>query len=659
MRQLSWLALPLLLGTAAAAPALPLSQAVLTARVVGPPRQSLPRELTVRVRPSLGLKGQEALSWETTVTCPVRNGRWRCVVPAAERVDLRIEGAAVMPVYRWSETIGAGQATRLGTLRLRRGATISGWLRVDDLESRPRVPEHAVRVKLIPLGVPAPRIGLRPNPLPLVPREAGSQPWGFFRFDGLQPGLYTVEASEPGFAPARFGPLQIRGDRSIELREPLRLRHPAIVAGQIDPPLPRSRKGTWRVHLVPKPLPFPSLALAAAVGGDGQWSFRDLAPGDYTLSIKDPAGAAWMIRNIHLGPGLQTMNLNIPVRTLVGRVTQADRPLPSRLELRAEDETGPFKAEADEEGNFHTLVPEAPTGRTWNVQVQAPGILPVVLKDPVRQPFSGARLDILVPDTRLPVAVVDSRRRPVPFAKVVVPGEPENRFRTDATGFCEIRGLKPGLLEVLAEHPRIPCRSEAAKMVLREGVREPLLCLALPDPVEVYGRVEPTFGTAAGALVVARPSGTGPAISTRTDGDGEFRLVLPAGTRAVELAVLAPGAAFRKLRVEVDPKRLLRVPVDPAGGTLVLEIPEEILRRARESQTLESDLDLLCRWADLQGCKPEPGRLVVPNVEPGPYILSTGGLPKLEHGEPADPGDPRPHGVLEAEGELALRLPAS
>jgi len=657
MRKLSWLALPLLLGTAAGAAALPLSQGVLTARVVGPPRQSMPRELTVRVRPSLGLKGQEALSWETAVTCPVRNGRWRCAVPAAERVDLRIEGAAVMPIYRWNERIGAGQTVRLGALRLQRGATISGWLRIDDPENRPKVPEHAVRVKLIPLGVPAPRIGLRPNPIPLVTLEAGSQPWGFFRFDSLQPGLYTVEASEPGFAPARFGPLQIRGDRSVELRDPLRVRRPAVLSGQIETPLPRAQKGTWRVHLIPKPLPFPSLALATAAGGDGRWLFKDLAPGDYTLLVKDPAGASWMVRDIHVEPGPRTLRFNIPARTLVGRVTQAGRPLPVKVELMAGDGTGPFKAETDEEGNFQFLAPEAPEGRTWNVQLQAPGFLPVALKDPVRQSFAGERLNILVPDTRLPVAVVDSRRRPVPFARVIVPGSPENRFQTDATGFCEIRGLKPGLLEVLAEHPRIPCRSEAVKVTLREGVREPLLCLALPDPVEVYGRIEPTFGTAAGALVVARPSGTGPAISTRTDGDGEFRLVLPPGTRTVELAVLAPGTAFRKLRAEVDPKRLLRVPVDRTGGTLVLEVPEEILRTARESQTLESDLDLLCRWADLQGCAPEPGRLIVPNVEPGPYILSAGEMPKLEHGEPVDAGDPRPHGVLEAEGELALRLP--
>jgi len=44
----------------------------------------------------------------------------------------------------------------------------------------------------------------------------------------------------------------------------------------------------------------------------------------------------------------------------------------------------------------------------------------------------------------------------------------------------------------------------------------------------------------------------------------------------------------------------------------------------------------------------------VPNVEPGAYVL-TGAPPALERGEPAA-DDPRPHGVLTAEGELRLKL---
>jgi len=663
MRKLSWLALPLLLGASAGVRALPPSGVFLTAQVVGPPRQSMPRELTVRVRPSLALKGQEDLSWETAATCPVRNGQWKCAVPASGRVDLRIEGAAVMPVYRWGEGIGEEQAIDLGTLRLRRGATVSGWLRVDNEKDRPKVPEQPVRVRLVPRGLPGLRVGLRPNPVPLVTLETGSQPWGFFRFDNLPPGLYTVEASAPGFAPVRLGPIRILGDRSIELRRPLRLRRPATLAGGIYPPVPPVRKDqgeAWRVHLLPAPMPSAGVDRVSVAGQNGNWRFTDLAAGNYRLFIQDSRGTTWMSREIHLGPGSRKMDLRIPTRTLVGRVTQAGKPLPVHLNLMGQDLTGPFKTDVAGDGEFQVTVPETPAGQSWLTQIEAPEFLPIVLQDKLRQPRTTAAADrpqIRVPDTLLPVAVVDSRQRPVPFAKVIVPGVPGNYFQTDASGSCEIRGLKAGLQQVLAEHPRTYCRSAVARVALREGSRSPGLCLILPDQIEILGRVEPTFGTAAGALVVARPPGTGPTVSALTDTDGEFRLFLPAGTRVVDLAVLAPGCAFRKLRAEVDPKRLLQVPVDPAGGTLVLEIPEEILKPARAAETLESDLDLLCRWADLQGCRPEPGRLVVPNVEPGPYILSAGDMLKLERGEPAEAGDPRPHGVLEAEGELAMRLP--
>src|SRR5215218_5246706 len=129
-------------GTASAASPL----GILHARVEGPSRQSLPRELSVRVRPSLVLMGQEKLATETTLSCPIRDGEWTCEVPAG-RVDLRIAGAAIMPVYRWDERVEAGRTSDLGTLRLHRGATVAGWVRSNALEGK--VLTHTVQVRLI------------------------------------------------------------------------------------------------------------------------------------------------------------------------------------------------------------------------------------------------------------------------------------------------------------------------------------------------------------------------------------------------------------------------------------------------------------------------------------------------------------------------------
>lgn len=356
-------------------------------------------------------------------------------------------------------------------------------------------------------------------------------------------------------------------------------------------------------------------------------------------------------------------DLQIRTRLLVGRATQAGGPVKAALGFTGKESPFPFSASSGEQGDFKVEVPE---DRAWKVRVKMEDAPLITLQDPFPPPRPPAPPvypavyappEVRIPDTRLPVVVVDQHRRPVPGAWVIVPGNPENRFRTDASGFCEIRGLKPGSQCPLAEHPSRLWKGETATVELHEGIKEPLFCLVLPEMIEICGRIEPRFGTAPDALVVARPPGTGPAVSTRTDGDGEFRIALPAGTRNAELWVLAPGAAFRKLRVEVDPRKVLQVPVEPAGGTLVLEMPDAVLRQARESNALDSDLALLCHWAYLQGCAPEPGRLVVPNVEPGAYTLADGVPLTLEHGEPAAE-DPRPHGVLAAEGELTLRLPA-
>ena len=636
---------------------------VLRARVEGLSGQSLPRELSVRVRPSLVLMGQEKLAPETTLSCPIRDGEWTCEVPAG-RLDLRITGAAAMPVYRWDETVEAGRAADLGTLRLRRGATIAGWVRSNALEGK--VLTHTVQVRLIPLG--RPRVGLRPNPIPQVTLEQGSRPWGFFRFDSLPPGEYVVEATQAGLPAARTSSIRVMGERSAELPKPLWLGPPATVTGSVTPDRSTAGDRSWRIRLVRKPaLESDEILSTTFTDRYGLWGVKGIAAGDYRLLVTDASGRAGVVRDVHLESGSQSLNIDIRTVSFSGRLTRAGQPVPAATLRFVGDESTvvPSGASTDPEGLFQIEMPAAGTGR---IQVQADGILPITLPDlfpPRRRPRPGADPgsqvfpEIRIPDTRLRVTVRDSRRRPVPFAWVIVPGleadHPKNEFKADGLGFCEIRGLSPGSQTVLAEYPDRRWKSEPRTVVLREGGAEPPLDLVLPEMVAVVGRIEPRFGTAAGAYVVVRLPGW-TSVMVQADGDGEFRFPFPAGARKAEIRVLAPGAAFRKLRVDVDPLRVLQIPVEPAGGTLVLEMPDAILQQARKSKSLDSDFSLLCLWADLQGCRPEPGRLVVPNMEPDAYVLAAGAPLTLERGTPAD-GDPRPHGVLTAEGELTLRLP--
>jgi hypothetical protein len=194
--------------------------------------------------------------------------------------------------------------------------------------------------------------------------------------------------------------------------------------------------------------------------------------------------------------------------------------------------------------------------------------------------------------------------------------------------------------------------------------------------LDISGRILPRLGFASGAQVLAWPavSGTGvPGELTGSDEDGRFGLTLPPGTKKVSLVVLPPGSALRILDAEVARVRLLEIHVDTPGGTLILDLPEQDLKDGKDRKTARDEDPchpaarernaltmprLLRRWADLQGTPQTPGRLVVPNVEPGPYTLcATDPSPTLRHGAPPD-GEPRcVGGVLEAAGELALKLP--
>ena len=130
----------------AAAP--PVQTGLLRMKSPGPPGQSAPREIAVRVRPTRQLQGLEDHPWEVMVSAPVRDGECACEIPAG-RVDVRLQGAAVIPVYRWGLLVKPGESEDLGAIELRRGAAITGWVRTPE----EKVLTHSVLVSLMPQSV--------------------------------------------------------------------------------------------------------------------------------------------------------------------------------------------------------------------------------------------------------------------------------------------------------------------------------------------------------------------------------------------------------------------------------------------------------------------------------------------------------------------------
>ncbi|HSS51204.1 MAG TPA: hypothetical protein VLX28_19865 [Thermoanaerobaculia bacterium] len=636
-----------------------------------PPDQSVPRELAVRVRPSRVLRGQEDHPWEIALSSPLRNGEIACEVPAG-RVDLRLQGTAMMPVYQWSVAVKPG-GTRSLDARLERGAAISGWVRTLQEE----IPTHSVLVSLAPESAGSFRTAN--GSLQTISLESTTRPWGFFRFAGVKPGNYVVRASEPGLPTAHSGPIVIEGDRSFEMPEPLWITPPVGLAVRIQPPIAPNRR-PWSLMLQPDrrldegETWRPVTATASTVGF---WQTEGLTPGDYWLAVGLAEDHVWQKRKVRLlRGGITTVNVSAPFIPVRGRLTWQGSPLTAALDF--DNERGTASFHSDSQGQFQGfLSDEGP----WQVRVSGSKELrfSLNLQGPVRvaKGASFAFLEIRIPDTMLPLEVVDERGKSLPRSTVNALGPIRNQAIADEFGKLTLVGLDPGPQCLLAARGDPYRLSERTPVTLREQVEMPPVRLVVPDKLDIIGRILPRLGFASGAQVLAWPAVSGasvPAELTETDEDGRFGLTLPPGTRKVNLVVLPPGSALRILDANVARERLLEVHVDTPGGTLVLDLPEKDLKDERDEKKKPRDLDpcdpaaskldaltmphLLRRWADLQGTPQAPGRLVVPNVEPGSYTLcATDKSPVLRHGAPPE-GDPRcVGGVLEAAGELALKLP--
>ena len=649
----------------------PVARGLLKISVALPANQSVPRELAVRVRPSRVLRGQENHPWETELIAPLRDGECVCEIPAG-RVDLRFKGTAMMPEYRWSVGVEAGESRSLD-VKLERGAAISGWVRTLDEE----IPTHAVLVSLAPERVGSLRFSSRP--LRTISLESTTRPWGFFRFAGVKPGRYVVRASEPGLPTAHSSPIVIEGDRSFEMPEPLWIT-PSVGLDVTVQPFAGPDRQPWNFLLQPdrrmdegetwRPMTGTSNSL-------GRWQVQGLPPGDYWLAVGLAENNVWQKQKVSLLLGSKSLSLNVPFIPVQGRLTWRGGPLPAALDF--DNQLGSASFRADSQGRFQGYLPnEGP----WEIGVSGTQELRfrLNLQGPVRvsKGFPFAVLEIRIPDTALPLEVVDERGRSLPRSSVNALGKIRNQAFTDELGKLRLVGLNPGPQCLLAARGDPYRLSERTPVALREGEETPAVRLVVPDKLDIAGRILPRLGFASGAQVLAWPAVSDasiPAELTGTDEDGRFGLTLPPGTKKVSLVVLPPGSALRILDAEVARVRLLEVHVDTAGGTLILELPEQDLKAAKERKE-SRDLDpcdpaaiehnaltmprLLRRWADLQGTPQIPGQLIVPNVEPGPYTLcATDKSPTLRRGAPPE-GDSRcVGGVLEAAGELALKLPPS
>jgi hypothetical protein len=613
--------------------------------------------LALRLQPSFEARAEPL---DATVACPVEKGRLSCEIPAG-KLDLRLRAeGGFAPIYLWGAQISPGKEKDLGDLKLRRGASVSGW--VQTAEGRPPSPE--CRLKLTPASVATYELKVgdqvQKTALEVAPNEKG-----FFQILGVSPGRYELIAHQPGYAETRISAIDVRPDLESQVIDRLVLGKPVTFDITLDPPL-EPYGSPWRIELSRRADPSepPASFVTGTASQEGVWRVPGLSPGTYELRVLGDQKAVWHEEFLDVRPGQSSLRIDLPVLRVEGQILMGKEPLSATLWLSQKGGRR-LRFDSDDRGRFSGLLPGE---GLWAPQIHSEteklrvSLEPLEIKPP--QGKSLAKVEIHVPDTKLSGQVVDDGGQPVRTARVLITHlekRSTDQVDTDEKGEFSVRGLHPGSLMVKADDGER--QSDFVPSTVPERGEAPSLRLVIHKLQTFEGRVVSPAGGVPGAMILAWSAFNGQSAAhtaqTVSGGDGSFHVDLPAGATTLNLAVFPPGYAMRLTTTPVSPGQPIEISVESQGGTLTLEWaeggPNPLLVHGG-SFTVPSMLKV---WARMQGSRSSgPGRLVLTNVEAGPYNFCVGGAAAsrlTQGGEP--PAANCAGGFLAPNGELTLSAP--
>ncbi len=658
-----WAREALLTGNDAAATLRLLPAGHLRVRLEAPRGISLPAALAAHLQPTGPL---QAAAGGAVTACPVTAGLWSCPVPAG-RWDLRLRAKGFASHLRWAVEVGRRATADLGTVELRAGASLLGRVEIDARGAGP----GGVEVVLAPQQIERPEDSGAARRLALHGLRARTDPRGVFHFEGIAPGRYTVRAVRPGFAPATSAAVDILEGLEAEILHPLTLRRPTLLEVRLLPA--RHPYGDrWHLKLMATEAASQRLDTVAEgiAGEDGTWRSKEVPAGAYRLFVEDGAGVRWSAEEVRVEPGGDPLDLALDLVPVEGTLRLGRKPLTATLWMTG-NERRRVRFEADQDGELAGWLPAE--GRWWaRIESGSPPLRQTVGEIEVRRADGQrvARVDVVVPDTRVLGTVVDEAGEPVPAAEVQAMSLAQKGAslltRSDEAGRFELRGLPPGPAGVSAsEHDRA---SEWTAISLTEEAEESDLRLTLRRRAVVRGRVVAAAGGVPAARLSVLPDFGAVPLAAGTqatsDPEGGFELHLPAAVRSFSLLVFAPGFPLRVAHLPAVPPadELLTIDLRGQGGTLVLDLgtapgggaPRQLPVLVHDGAILP--LDLLRGWAALHGSAPAGSAAAtwtVPAVAAGDYALCRGRTAILgATAGTAAPGCSR--GTLLPGGELRL-----
>ncbi|MCP4549739.1 MAG: carboxypeptidase regulatory-like domain-containing protein [bacterium] len=646
------------------------SVGTLQARLTATGNEELPQQLVAYFDPAPDT-APSAAAPEGAVACPTSEPLWTCEVPAGH-LDLRLAADGYISLYRWGVAVTPGKSYDLGTLPLRRGTAVVGWV-----ETETGATAEGIRVILRPRFMDQHRDSAARTRLERLRLTAETNDRGFFHIDGTPPGEYVIEASKEPFSPARATVRVLEDQETVISNPPLILREPQVVEVYVEPPVPPMGEH-WLIEMTQLDRGSRPMALfdRTAVSAGGLWSRKDVPPGSYTLRLGPSPTERWYLREIEVDSNMPPLFIDLPVVEVRGSVLWGMEPLTAEIWFGGQNGAISVVFDSDDEGRFAGFLPHP---GMWEVEING-------VDWPVNRRFrqievkkrpgkTHAGVEIRIPDTRIEGIVVDQEGTPAERAIVTVQSldeiEPTIRKRIDEEGRFEVYGLPPGLATAVAEGPSSGSMlySETVAVDLEGGGEPRKVRLVLRPEMAIHGRVVAGNRGIPGVRIMAQPCHEHglPVFPETTDAEGNFEIHLPSATLEVFLHVSAPGFGYQFMRLPVDPDRALMIPVSEASGTLIVDLPASPDRNLRISPDIVlshrgamEGLPFFLSWARFHGQRPVEGApVVIPWMEPGEYSVC---LISSERSSLARDSGPRGGcvgGHLPASGELRLSLAGS
>lgn len=498
--------------------------------------------------------------------CPLRDSQFECVVPAGI-VDLSLRAHGFISVYRWRQETKPGAPLQVGTVELRRGASLVGQV----ISTSPDAPKSGLcRVRLEPTGS-SPKLPPAASPLP----ETTVDGRGFFQLEVIPPGQWNLVVVQEGFAPATQA-VTIFERAEARLKSPVVLSRPVRFDVTLSPPQDPA-SAPWRVSVLEQKgeARVEVVSVSAATPG-GQWSregFR--ASGKYLLRVLTASGQIWWGDVEWFSPEESPYKRSVvlDVETVEGTMTLGGRPLHARAVFGRQHAVPSVSIESDQEGKLAGFLPRL--GK-WTVEVigDSPAVRRMLDVEVRRNPDGKGEVAIALAAKAIQGDIVTEDGSPVARAVLYVTNSASSEMSSQWIdgGRFQLEGLEPGDYVVSAAGGRL-ASDDVPVTLSKDGYADPVR-LVMRKTGGIKIRVQSQTGSALSGVPVRIFAGApGQSQAVRyTDADGRATFETSPSSDYVCLLVLAPGYALRVAGLPVTTEEQ-PLQVDQAGGSIALEYP--------------------------------------------------------------------------------------